>query len=65
MANYYYRVNLGKATVSINDGERVKALYNGKLGDDDKAKAACLAHYEKVCRAAQNFGHAQPTMFFI
>lgn len=58
---YFYHTAQGKANVVID--EKIKPL--GKFRNEAEAKAACLAHYEKACKAADNFNRPKPVACFM
>lgn len=60
---YYYRINNGNATLTINDGEKVDHI--GKFKTDAEAKRACDYHHERACVLAQRFNRPHPEKHFI
>ena len=59
--HYFYHTAQGSANVVID--EKIKAL--GKFRNEAEAKAACIKHHEKACKAAVNFNRPLPVSHFM
>lgn len=61
---YLYWVSRGLASLHVvnRNGADIDRRFKkiGQFKTDTQAKEACLKHYEKACRAAENFGRKKP-----
>lgn len=60
---YYYHTANGKAR--LNKGDKHKIINLGDYRNETDAKAACVRHYEKACKAARNFDRPEPTALYL
>ena len=57
MTNYFYHTANGQAALCI-DNRPLKKF--GKFKTEREAREICQKHFDKACKAAQNFGHDLP-----
>jgi hypothetical protein len=59
---HFYHTANGKAVLNV-EGKPLKKL--GVFPNEALAKAACEKHFDKVLKAARNFGRPTPTAHFM
>ena len=63
MSYYYYHTAQGNAVLVKGDDQKLVKI--GKFKTEAEAVTACKKHYEKACKALQNFGKPIPQAFYL